>query len=296
MTRPNPKSFPLYTAVVTPFFADGKVNYSELASLLREQEKAGNGVVILGSTGEGLALRDEEKREIVNFTAAAKLHVPVLVGVAGAQLDETIQFIRFCETQAIDGYLMPVPLYAKPGVEGQYHWFSSLLDTVSRPAMLYNVPSRTGVKMHGEVLRRLDGKANAWAVKEASGSVTEFSALKAQGPHFAFYSGDDALTPEFAKHGAVGLVSVASNVWPEATNRFVRLAIAGKTEGLLPLWSDACDTLFLASNPVPVKALLAAKKKISLALVRPPLSEKDLSNLAPLLKADEAITNWHKNA
>jgi 4-hydroxy-tetrahydrodipicolinate synthase len=243
-----------------------------------------------------LALNDEEKREIVRFTAGKKMNVPVMVGLSGYQLEETLDFVRFCETQSIDAYLMPVPLYAKPGLEGQTHWFKTLLDAVTRPAMLYNVPSRAGVKMNPEVLARLNGTKNAWAVKEASGSVPEFCALKKAGPDFAFYSGDDALTPDFSKHGAVGLVSVASNVWPVETNRFVRLAIAGKHEGLLPLWENASDTLFTASNPVPVKALMHAKKKIGTALVRAPLSTKDLPNIQPLLEADHAITKWHTNA
>ncbi|WP_173678493.1 dihydrodipicolinate synthase family protein, partial [Pseudomonas sp. MPR-AND1A] len=90
-----------------------------------------------GSTGEGLALRGQERQEIVRLTAAKNLRVPVLVGVPGAQMEDTLEFLRFCESQNIDGYLMPVPLYAKPGVEGQVQWFTTLLENVSRPAMLY---------------------------------------------------------------------------------------------------------------------------------------------------------------
>ncbi len=291
--RPNPNHTVLYTAVVTPFTNEGTVAYAEFESLLRTQEKAGNGVVVLGSTGEGLALADEEKRELVRFTAALGLKVPVLVGVGGSQLPQTLDFLRFTENQAIDGYLMPVPLYAKPGLEGQTEWFTALLEAVNRPCMIYNVPSRAGVKLHPEALRRLSAHRNAWSVKEASGSVEEFRAYRAAAPQMAFYSGDDALMPEFASEGAVGLVSVASNAWPVETQRFVRLCLEGKSETCATLWKFASDSLFTASNPVPVKALMALQGQISRAHTRAPLSLKDLKNTEGLEQSDAAVKSWY---
>jgi 4-hydroxy-tetrahydrodipicolinate synthase len=289
----DPKKTALYTAVITPFGSDGSVNYPELEALLRLQEKAGNGVVVLGSTGEGLALNGEEKREVVRFSASLSLRIPLLVGVGGSQLPETLAFLRFCDTLAVDGYLMPVPLYAKPGKEGQTEWFTALLDAVRKPCMLYNVPSRAGVKLHPEALKRLSSHPNAWSVKEASGSVKEFCDYRRMAPNLAFYSGDDALLPEFAAQGAVGLVSVAANVWPEETARYVRLCLEGKAEPHLALWKAASESLFTASNPVPVKTLLKRQGRISTACVRPPLSERDLLSAALLEHWDREVRAWH---
>jgi len=291
-----PQKTALYTAIVTPFDAYDKINFSEFETLLRDQEQARNGVVILGSTGEGLALTETEKRELVQFTSKLDLRVPVLSGVGGFQLAQTLDFLNFCETQPnIDGYLMPVPLYAKPGVEGQTEWFTALLNAVKRPAMIYNIPSRSGVKLHLETLKRICQNPNTWAVKESSGSVQELQAFRGAAPNLAYYCGDDALLPAFAAAGAVGLVSVASNVWPAPTHRYVELSLAGKGENLLPIWQPACDSLFAASNPVPAKALLQKQGRISQARVRPPLSARDLANTSILEAMDKAIQSWHSS-
>ncbi|MCO5143418.1 MAG: 4-hydroxy-tetrahydrodipicolinate synthase [Oligoflexia bacterium] len=286
----------LYTAIVTPFDLSGEVSYSELEALIRLQEKAGNGIVILGSTGEGLALEEEEKRKIIHFVSTLKLNTPVLVGVSGFQLNQTIDFLHFAEKENIDGYLMPVPLYAKPGPEGQTHWFTTLMDQVKKPVMIYNVPSRTGVKLHLECLSKIAKHQNAWAVKEASGSLEEFTAYRKVAENLDFYSGDDGLTPEFTRAGAVGLVSVASNVWPKAASTFVKQCLEQSLSNeSSQIWKKAADSLFLASNPVPAKTLLSLKGVIQNSFVRPPLSENDLKQANVLKEQDSIIENWHKN-
>lgn len=294
MRNVQTKKTALYTAIVTPFRFNGEIAFAEMEKLLLDQERAGNGIVVLGSTGEGLALTEEERKKIVSFTSDLRLQVPVLVGVSGFQLPQTLEFLRFCEGQeGIDGYLMPVPLYAKPGSQGQQEWFMSMLQAVKRPCMIYNVPSRAGVKLAPEALKAISAHPNAWAVKEASGSLTEFSAYRAAAPAMAFFSGDDALLPEFVKLGAVGLVSVASNAWPEATQRYVQLCLGGKAAATQPLWQEASDSLFVASNPVPVKALLKLQGRIDLVRVRAPLSERDLVSTSQLEDMDQKINQWH---
>ena len=290
-----PQKTALYTAIITPYRFNSEIAFIEMETLLRDQERAGNGVVILGSTGEGLALSEEEKKQIVNFTAGLQLQVPVLVGISGYQLPQTLEFLRYCEgIQGIDGYLMPVPLYAKPGAQGQQEWFTSLLNAVKRPCMIYNVPSRAGVKLAAETLRAISSHPNAWAVKEASGSLEEFSQYRAAAPTMQFYSGDDALMPEFSQAGAVGLVSVAGNAWPEATQRYVQLCLQGKSAATQPLWREASDSLFIASNPVPVKAMLKKQGRIDLVKVRAPLSERDLKNTQILEEMDQKSVEGKK--
>lgn len=282
----------LWTAIVTPFLADDTIDYESFAKILRKQEAAGNGIVVLGSTGEGLALDDEERRALVRFTMEQKLKVPVMAGLGGFQLKSVLRWMSFCEEAGIQAFLAPVPLYAKPGTQGQIDWFSAILDHSKKPVMLYNVPSRTGVKLSVAALRSLGNHPQAWAVKEASGSVGEFLEYREAAPKMRFYAGDDGLLPSLAAAGAEGLVSVAGNVWPEATNRFVTLSLSGRTENLFPIWKRATDTLFSVANPIPVKALMAKKAWIRTGHMRAPLAERELSSIEALVEADQAIERW----
>ncbi|MBD3615310.1 MAG: 4-hydroxy-tetrahydrodipicolinate synthase [Gracilimonas sp.] len=289
------EKFPLWTAIVTPMNANGSVDYDSFEYILRKQEEAGNGVLVLGSTGEGLNLNEEEKREIVEFTKGLNLDVPMMVGIGGFNLPAQADFIHFCNEIQPDVLLLVTPLYAKPGAEGQFEWFSELMAETDIPCMLYNVPSRTGVKMHPSVPARLKQEFDhLFGVKEASGSVEEFKAFRREAPDVKFYSGDDGLTPAFAKEGAVGLVSVASNVWPKATHRYTEMCIEGNSDNLFPLWKNATDVLFKAPNPVPAKVLLNRKDWITNDTVRLPLSLGDISDKVEqeLLKADKEISNW----
>ncbi len=289
------EKFPLWTAIVTPMNTDGSVDYESFETLLRKQEEAGNGVLVLGSTGEGLNLNEEEKREVVEFSNSLDLVVPMMVGIGGFNLPAQADFIHFCNDIKPDALLLVTPLYAKPGAEGQFEWFSELMGETELPCMLYNVPSRTGVKMHPSVPARLSKEFDhLMGVKEASGSVEEFKAFRREAPDVKFYSGDDGLTPAFAKEGAVGLVSVASNVWPNATHRYTEMCIQGNTDNLFPLWKNATDALFKAPNPVPAKVLLNRKGWITNDTVRLPLSLGDISEEVEqkLLKADKEISRW----
>ena len=132
-------------------------------------------------------------------------------------------------------------------------------------------------------------------VKEASGSVDEFKAFREHAPTVDFYSGDDGLTPEFADAGAVGLVSVASNVWPEATHKYVDHCLAGNHKDLKEVWLPAIEQLFNGPNPVPAKALLHHKGWIGTDTLRPPLTMADLGSLDKLLESDLAIQEWYSS-
>lgn len=289
------KETKLWTALITPLKRDGSVHYSDLKVLIKRQEEAGNGILIIGSTGEGLALSEEEKMEIVNFVSELNPNVPIMVGVGGFNLQMQLDWIKSCNGLNIDAFLLVTPLYAKPGVEGQTHWFNSLLDAAEKPCMLYNVPSRSAVKMPPEVLSRVKGHPNLWAVKEASGSIADYQQFRRSAPEIPLYSGDDALTAFFAAVGCWGLVSVASNVWPKATHLYVEKCLKGETETLFPVWNDAVDALFSASNPVPAKLLLNENKVIETAVLKPPLAEMELTDLSELIRVDREIEKWYQN-
>lgn len=288
------KNTKLWTALITPLKEDGSLHFSDLEKLAKRQEKAGNGLLIIGSTGEGLALSDNEKLEVLKFVSDLNPEVPVMAGVGGFNLEEQKKWVNACNKSNVDALLLVTPLYAKPGIEGQVHWFKSLLDTAEKPCMLYNIPSRTGVEMPPEVLTRLKGHENLWAVKEASGSISEYQKFREAVPDIPFFSGDDALLPFFSAAGCAGLVSVASNVWPEATKLYVEKCLKGETESMLPVWNKAVKALFSASNPVPAKLLLKEKGIIESAALKPPLVEHELKDLTELLNVDREIENWYK--
>lgn len=288
----NPNNFQLWTAVVTPLSQDSTVDYQALTSIVRDQEEAQNGLLILGSTAEALNLTLSDKKKIVDHVLTLNTKTPIMIGVGGHQLEETLEWISFLETKPIHAYLFVTPLYAKPGPIGQYHWFKKLLDSVTKPSMLYNVPGRTGVAMATEAVEKLSTHKNFWAIKEASGSVEKFKGyLKAAGGK-PVYCGDDALMPEFANAGAAGLVSVASNAWPKETNLYVKQCL-NKTFDAKQLWTDAANSLFIASNPVTVKRLMFENGKIASPFMVAPLSHEDLSDARIVKEANEQIRTWY---
>lgn len=284
----------LWTALITPMKEDGSIHFGNLDNVISGQEEAGNGILVLGSTGEGLALADDEKKEIVDYVSERSNSVPIMVGVGGFNLKTQTDWISYCNKKNIESFLLVNPLYSKPGLKGQIHWFKSLMDASDKPCMIYNIPSRTGVKLYPEVLQELEHHENFWAVKEASGSIAEFQEFRKAVPAVPLFSGDDGLMPFFAAAGGSGLVSVASNIWPKETKLYVEKCLKGETASLFPIWTDAVKALFSASNPIPLKVLMKEKGLIETSVLRSPLTDKELSSTTHLRASDEAISNWYQ--
>lgn len=282
----------LWTALVTPMTATGEVDFANLDRLVTDQAEVGNGVLLLGSTGEGLALSPLEQRRIVSYVCELAPETPLMVAVGGQQLEEQLQWLDFCNELPVDAYLLASPLYAKPGPRGQAAWFGALLARAQRPCMIYNVPSRSGVALDPQVLASLATEPNFWAIKEASGSIDDFAAFRRACPAVAIYSGDDALLPYVSQCGAAGLVSVCANAWPEATQRYVRACLNGLGAAMVPLWPEAIAPLFAVANPIPVKILMHQQQVLNEATLRLPLTVDELNELTPLLAADQRITDW----
>lgn len=286
-------NYPLWTALVTPFDANNQVDYDILRTLVCEQAQANNGILLLGSTGEGLALTTEEHQHIVKYVCDLNLDVPLMVAVGGANLQEQIAWVEFCNTQPIHAFLLGSPLYAKPGIVGQTHWFDALLSASDLPCMLYNVPGRSAVAIDPQVLQNLAHHTNLWALKEASGDIAVFEAFRKAAPQLAIYSGDDGLMPYFAQAGATGLVSVAANAWPQQTAEFVRRSLAGTFPNLFTTWTDAVDSLFAVANPIPVKVLMHAQGKLNTPNLRPPLTHLELPCTQAINSANTTILSWN---
>ncbi|MFH5833469.1 4-hydroxy-tetrahydrodipicolinate synthase [Halalkalibaculum sp. DA384] len=290
----NLNDIKLWTALVTPMKENGDLDLEDLATLIHKQDEAGNGVLILGSTGEGLALGLEDKQQVVNTATSLNVDVPIMVGVGGFNLREQIEWIEYCHEFNPDAFLMVTPLYAKPELRGQIEWFRALMDAADKPCMLYNVPSRTGSWLEKEALKELSEHPNLYALKEAGGSIAHFQEYRMAAPDIPLYSGDDGLTPYFSLNGCRGLVSVMANVWPKAAHRYVELCIEGCTKDLIAYWKEPIASIFSVSNPIPSKVLLKEKGWIKSSTLRPPLTDKDLEDTERLLKADESITKWYE--
>jgi 4-hydroxy-tetrahydrodipicolinate synthase len=287
--------YPLWTAIITPMNEDGSVDYISFEKILREQAAAKNGIVILGSTGEALNLTKEECKKVLEFGLNLKLDVPVMTGIGGFNQVETLEYVKYLNTLPLDAYLVVTPLYAKPGEHGQTEWFKAILDLATKPCMLYNVPSRTGVKMNFNAVKNLSAHNNFWAIKEASGSTEDFKKYVEAAPKARVYSGDDGLLPDFFPLGCVGLVSVAGNCWPLETHAYVVKTLDGKLSAAeAELWSKACDTLFIAANPVPVKNIMQVQGKIKTNILRAPLNHLDLADNSSVVLANKNIQTWFK--
>ncbi len=287
---------PLWSAVITPMNEDGSIDFDSLQAVLEAQNDAGNGILILGSTGEALNIDEKEAKEVLEFACRLKRNVPLMCGIGGINLKSTLNWTEYLNTLNIDCYLVVTPLYAKPGDIGQYNWFKSILDCAKKPCMLYNVPSRTGKDMSLSAVEKLSHHQNFWAIKEASGSVEKFEQyVKACGGNQAVYSGDDALLPDFTKVGAKGLVSVAANSWPKATHMYTRMCLDNSLSSEdIEMWKEATESLFVASNPIPVKWLMAHDNQIKCANLRAPLCLDDMCEVDRVKKNHHNIEQWIK--
>ncbi|MDG7056398.1 MAG: 4-hydroxy-tetrahydrodipicolinate synthase [Wolbachia endosymbiont of Meromenopon meropis] len=300
----------LWTACVTPFSSNGdSINYCNLKRLLLMQNKAGNGLLLLGSTGEVLSLTDSEKRKLVEFVCGLELDVPIMIGVPGVNLYQTLEWLDFCKNMPIHGYLMTTPIYTKPGIIGQTLWFEKLLEKAHVPAMLYNIPSRAGVNLHVETVYNLSSYEKFWAIKDSSSAIDSIIEYKKIAPNIEIFCGDDNMIFEMAACGATGLVSVVSNIYPRIAHKYVkqclllsqsmviksRKKITAKIakndiNSLTNIWQQICKALYIASNPIPVKVLLYNIGLIEHKTVRLPLSTQDFCfSLKNINKAGECL-------
>jgi 4-hydroxy-tetrahydrodipicolinate synthase len=282
----------LWTALVTPMNPDFSIDYDSLERLIYEQQDAKNGILILGSTGEALNIPLKNRIQIIEHVTSMNITSPLMCGVSGHDLEATISWIKYLNTKNIDTYLCVTPLYAKPGYEGQKLWFSKCLDNADKPVVLYNVPGRTGVKLIPKVIDDLMKHKNLWGLKDASGSIEEFNEFKRIMSSKPIFCGDDALMPEFAKNGSYGLISVASNIWPKETHRYVDLCLEQRIIDV-KLWREACNSLFEVSNPIPTKVLLKKQGRIKSSTLIAPLTDKELKSSKNQEDAHEKILNWN---
>ena len=274
------------TALVTPFTAQGAVDYGALQALVARQTAAGvEGICSVGTSGESPTLTHEEHHKVIEKTiefAAGKCRI-----VAGTGANSTAEAVSLTEAViamgGADACLQVTPYYNKPNSEGLYRHFMTIAD-LGLPVVLYNVPGRAGREIPLDVVARLAKHPNIVAIKEAAGSVERVSAIKNLVPDFAVLSGDDSLTLPMISVGAQGVISVASNIIPKEMGDMVRAALAGDFAAARDLhrrYYPLFHNLFIDTNPVMVKEALALMGRIARAF-RLPLCETTDANLAIL--------------
>ena len=281
------------TAMVTPFADDGKVNYAVAEKLAdRLVANGSDGLVICGTTGESPTLSWEEEYELFKVVKqAVGGKAKIIAGTGSNSTTEAIAATQKAAKLDLDGSLQVVPYYNRPPQAGQYAHFKAIAEACpDLPMMLYNVPSRTGSNLQPETVANLAQIANIVAIKEASGNLEQACAIECQTPKdFAIYSGEDALLLPMMTVGCVGVVSVASHLVGTQMQSMIQAFNAGDNQKataiqtqLFPLFQG----LFMASNPIPVKAALNLQGW-NVGGLRTPLCELQLDlleNLKILLK------------
>lgn len=248
-----------YVALVTPFHADGSVNFDKLKELVNWQIAQGtDGIVALGTTGESSTMTHEEDDEVARCVIeTVNGRIPVICG-AGSNCTKTQleKSRRYCEMGA-DGLLLITPYYNKANDEGMYRHFATVADAVDAPIILYNVPGRTGCSISPACCARLAAHPNIAGIKEASGNIG-YTARIAHlvGEDFCMFSGNDDMIVPVMSLGGCGVISVLANVCPAQTHELVASFAAGDVAHARALqlrYLDLIDALFCEVNPIPVK-------------------------------------------
>ena len=248
------------TAMVTPFKADGSVDFEAYEGFIQFQIDGGvNFLVPLGTTGETPTLTEEEQDQVVRLSLRlAKGKVPVVVGCTSNNTSEAVARGKRFKELGVDHVLSACPYYNKPTQEGIYRHFKAIREGTGLEIMLYNVPGRTASNALPETIARLANEGLIFAVKEASGSIIQIQSLCQQvNGGLKVLSGDDPMAMPVMAVGGVGVVSVASNIVPTAmrewTDTMTERNFVKAREQLKPLL-PLFEAIFVESNPIPVKA------------------------------------------
>lgn len=267
-----------YTAIVTPF-RGGAVAYDELRKFVNFQIKGGvSGLVPVGTTGESPTVSHEEHLDVIRCTIdTARGRVPVIAGTGSNSTREAVDMTKAAEAAGADAFLLVAPYYNRPTQEGLFRHFAEIAEITEKPIVLYSIPGRCGVEIGVKVIERLRAKYPHVAhIKEAGGSVDRVDQiLSALGDDITVLSGDDSLTLPFMSVGARGVISVASNLFPKQISQLVQHALDGnyaKARTLHRRLYPVMKTLFIESNPAPVKFALAEAGIIGSEDVRLPLT------------------------
>lgn len=246
------------TALITPF-KNGEVDFAALGGLIDRQIESGiDALVICGTTGESATLSDKEHRTVLEFALKqADGRVPIIAGTGSNDTAHAVEMSRFASDLGYDGLLVVTPYYNKATEKGLIASFTAIADSVDKPIILYNVPSRTGCNITLPVYRELAKHENIVAVKEASGNISQIAEIFAEcGDHFDVYSGNDDQTLPILALGGAGVISVVSNIIPKEMKSLCEKWFDGdimECRRLHEKYLNLMKMMFCEVNPIPVK-------------------------------------------
>lgn len=246
-------------ALVTPMQPDGALDFEALERLLDFHLQQGtDAIVAVGTTGESATLDEREHCEVIRFVVEKIAgRIPVIVGTGANSTREAISLTRCAMQAGADACLLVTPYYNKPPQEGLYLHHKAVAEAVAIPQILYNVPGRTACDMLPATVERLSHIPNIIGIKEATGDLGRAREIRQRcGERMDLYSGDDATGMEFMLQGGQGVISVTTNVAPNAMHRLCEAALAGnraEAEAINQTLDALHQRLFLEANPIPVK-------------------------------------------
>lgn len=286
----NPYFGRLLTAMVTPFNADGSVNYEKAADLAEWLINNGSdGLVVAGSTGEAATMSAEEKLELFRVVVnRINKRVPVIAGTGSNNTADSVKMTKMAEAMGVDGALIVGPYYNKPTQEGFYQHFAAVAQSTGLPIIVYNVPERTASNISPAIVARLAADfENIVAIKEAAGNVAQVAELYSVLPEeFTIYSGDDGLILPFMSVGATGLISVLSNIGGGILQDVMQAYEDGRVREAAKLNArmvPLANAMFIETNPIPVKAAVTLVTGIDAGQPRLPLTPMEPANKAKMV-------------
>ena len=285
------------TAMVTPFNSKREIDYNKAEELARYLISHGSdALLVAGTTGEGPTLTHEEEFELLSTIKRAVANKAKVIMNAGSNSTETaVMSAKWAQKEGVDAILSVVPYYNKPSQKGMIEHFSAVAESVDLPVIIYNIPGRTGVNMLPETVATLAEKyENIVAIKQSFADMDMVTEMKICCPEdFSVYSGDDSLTLPMMSLGARGVISVASHIFGSEVKSMIRnyktgefLAAVNMHKKLYPVFRK----LFMAPNPVPVKAALAHKGIVE-DFVRRPLVELSQIEKTDLFMVIDEVNN-----
>lgn len=281
----NPYFGRLLTAMVTPFNADGSVNYAKAADLAEWLINNGSdGLVVAGSTGEAATMSVEEKLELFRVVVQRiNKRAPIIAGTGSNNTADSVQMTKMAEAIGVDGVLIVGPYYNKPTQGGFYQHFAAVAQNTELPVIVYNVPGRTASNIAPATVARLAADfKNIVAIKEAAGNVGQVAELYAALPEdFTIYSGDDGLILPFMSVGATGLISVLSNIGGGMLQDLMQAYKDGRVQEAAKLNTKMvplANAMFIETNPIPVKAAVTLVTGIDAGEPRLPLTPMEPEN------------------
>lgn len=254
----------LGTAMITPFDADGAVDYSALEKIVDCQLKGSvDALFVCGTTGEPPTMNAAEREKVIKSVIdQVNGKIPVFVGTGSNDCAHAVELSKHAQEMGADGVLAVTPYYNKCTQDGLYLYYKAINDAIDIPIVAYNVPGRTGVNMKSETVERLTSLKNVKGVKEASGNIAQIleTSRRIRGSQINLYSGDDCIAVPIMSVGGSGLISVASNAIPSIMSEMIHAWLDGDHAKALDMqmkYQPFFEAMFLEVNPIPVKTACA---------------------------------------